>query len=340
VQAARLTLTRAQILAYRRSVGHLGQRLPPGARSLRRAAWAGLQDSMPRAAVLSIHARVEETGPSTWEDASLVQLWGPRFSVYVVAERDRALFSLARLPENDRGRLRAEDLAESLHKFLSGRAMQQEEAARGMGVRNPNELRYAAQTGRVLIRWDGARRPTIWTVPTPNIHPRRARIELAKRYLHIFGPTTAASFSVWAGIASASANATFDELSRSLIPVQTPIGDAWILSSDEPLFRTPPEHAAPARLLPSGDAYFLLQGSDRELLVPQANRRRELWTPRVWPGALVVSGEIVGTWRRAGAEITIHLWGRLSRSQREAVETEAASLPVSATPSVTRVRWE
>jgi hypothetical protein len=36
----------------------LDERLRPGPDSLRRAAWAGLQDSMPRAALLSIHARV------------------------------------------------------------------------------------------------------------------------------------------------------------------------------------------------------------------------------------------------------------------------------------------
>ena len=76
----RLELTREQILTYRRTVGALDERLPPGPTSLRRAAWAGLQDSMPRAAVLSIHARVHGTGPDTWEDPSLVQLWGPRFS--------------------------------------------------------------------------------------------------------------------------------------------------------------------------------------------------------------------------------------------------------------------
>ena len=81
------------------SVGALDERLPRGRGSLRRAAWAGLQDSMPRAALLSIHARVEGTEPSTWEDPSLVQLWGPRFSAYVVAARDLAVFSLGRLPD-------------------------------------------------------------------------------------------------------------------------------------------------------------------------------------------------------------------------------------------------
>ena len=54
-----------------------------------------------------------------------------------------------------------------------------------------------------------------------------------------------------------------------------------------------------ARLLPSGDAYFLLDGAERELLVPRADQRDRLWTPRVWPGALLVDGEIRGTWRRA-----------------------------------------
>ena len=45
---------------------------------------------MPRAALLSIHARVAGTESSTWEDPSLVQLWGPRFNVFVVAARDLA----------------------------------------------------------------------------------------------------------------------------------------------------------------------------------------------------------------------------------------------------------
>ena len=81
---ARLDLTRSQVLAFRRQAGGLDERLPGGRDSLRRAAWAGLQDSMPRAALLSIHARVGGAEPSTWADPSLVQLWGPRFNVFVV----------------------------------------------------------------------------------------------------------------------------------------------------------------------------------------------------------------------------------------------------------------
>lgn len=335
----RLDLTRPQILGHRRYVGALDERLPPGPDSLCRAAWAGLQDSMPRAALLSIHARVDGTEPSTWEDPSLVQLWGPRFSAYVVAANDVAIFTLGRLPDDGAGRRFAAEIARDLEAFLGGRRMTYGEAGRGLGV-HPNRLRYGAPTGSVLIRWDGARQPTLWTVPPPDVEPVEARLELARRYLHVFGPATPQAFAEWAGIPPARGRATFDALGASLTPVRTPVGDAWILASDEAAFRTPERPAAAARLLPSGDAYFLLQGADRELLVPDRDRRGELWTPRVWPGAVLVAGEVVGTWRRAEATLTIQRWRRLTPAERDAVEVEAASLPLPGLRRQIVVRWE
>ena len=333
-----LELTRTQILAFRRRVGALDERLPRGARSLRQAAWAGLQDSMPRAALLSIHARVEGTRPSTWEDPSLVQVWGPRFSVFVVPARDHAIFTLGRHPDDARGRARAEDLAALMHGFLRGRRMTDREL--GTGIRVGNRMRYATTTGTFLIRWEGARAPVVWSVPPPEIDPLAARRELARRYLHVYGPTTVQAFAKWAGIGAVEARVAFDSLSRSLLAVRTPIGEAWILARDENALRDTPGPPAAARLLPSGDAFYLLQGADRELLVPDARRRPELWTSRVWPGAVVVSGEIVGTWRRAQAKLTIDLWRRLSRAERDAVEAEAQSLPLPGIEGQIVVSWE
>jgi hypothetical protein len=335
----RLDLSREQVLAHRRGAGALDERLPPGRTSLERAAWAGLQDSMPRAALLSINARVAETQPTTWEDSSLVQVWGPRFSAYVVAERDRAVFTLGRLPAAGKGRRRAEDTAARLHAFLDGRRMRYDEAGLGVGV-HPNALRYAAPTGTVLIRWEGARLPVVWTVPRPEIDPREARLELARRYLHVLGPTTPAAFAKWAGIGSAEGRAAFDALAGEVMAVRTPVGDGWILTSDEPSFTAAPFPAAPARLLPSGDAYFLIHGVDRELLVPDESQRRELWTSRVWPGAVLVGGEVVGTWRRASAVVAIQTWRRLSTAEREAVEAEAESLPLPGLNDRVVVRWD
>ena len=338
---AKLELTRAQILAFRRRSGGLDERLPLGPRSLRAAAWAGLQDSMPRAALLSIHARVEGTEPGSWEDSSLVQVWGPRFSAYVVAARDRAVFTVGRLPDDPAARAGIEQSADRLDAFLDGRRMPCSEVGRELG-RHPGSLRYAAPTGRVLMRWDGARQPTIWTVPRPTVELGDARLELARRYLHVFGPTTANRFTEWAGIKPARGRATFDTLASSLIPVHTPAGDAWILTEDEEALRTSVGRGVARQvcLLPSGDAYFLLWGQDRELLVPDPDRRRALWTPRVWPGAVVIDGEVAGTWRRAGAVVAIEAWQRLSPAAREAVELEAQSFPLPELQGRVRVRWE
>ncbi|MCB1055433.1 MAG: winged helix DNA-binding domain-containing protein [Acidobacteria bacterium] len=336
---ARLELTRSQVLAFRRRVSALEERLPQGPSALHRAAWAGLQDSMPRAALLSIHARMAGTEPGIWEDPSLVQVWGPRFSAYVVAKSDLAVFTLGRLPEEKRPLTRARDLATRLTAVLAGTRMLHGDAARAVGAKHANELRYAAPTGTVLIRWDGARQPELWNVPAPAVDPREARLELARRYLHVFGPATPEGFATWAGIRPASAKAAFAALGEALTPVRTPIGEAWILSRDEPLFRAPPGPAAPARLLPSGDTWFLLQGADRELLVPDDVHRRALWTSRVWPGALLVEGETVGTWRRANHVLTIEPWRRLSNAQRSEVEAEAASLPLPGLDRSIDVRW-
>jgi hypothetical protein len=293
---------------------------------------------MPRAALLSIHARVAGTQATTWEDPSLVQLWGPRYSTYVVAVQDFALFSLGRLPDDEKGRRVAEEVSAQLRGILGDARMADREAAEATGV-NPNRFRYAAPTGTVAIRWEGARAPTIWIVPAPDLDPADASLELARRYLHVFGPTTAESFAEWAGIATRRGLAVFTRLQGSLIAVRTPSGDAWALDGDESMLRAARGESAVARLLPSGDAYFLLQGADRRLLVPDPVRRSQLWTSRVWPGAVLVNGEIVGTWRRAYANLTIEPWHPLSNLEREAVEAEAASLPLPGLRTMPRVRW-
>ena len=335
---SRLKVTRRQILAFRRRVGALDERMPKGSKSLRRAAWAGLQDSMPRAALLSLHARVDGVESSTWEDPSLAQLWGPRYSTYVVAKRDFALFSLGRHPENAKSRLRAERMAERVHAQLDGRRMTDREVAGALGV--GNAIRYAATTGTVAIRWEGARAPTVWTVPAARIEPADARRELARRYLHIFGPATAEGFARWAGISRRSATDAFASLEGSLLPVRSPLGDEWLLAEDEPEIRAAGTPAAPARLLPSGDAYFLLHGAERELLLPREDQRQRLWTSRVWPGALLVEGEIRGTWRRAQHTVRIDAWARLSRGARDAIEAEAGALPLPGLDRPIEVVWD
>ena len=308
-----------------------------GSKSLRRAAWAGLQDSMPRAALLSLHARVDGVESSSWEHSSLAQLWGPRYNAYVVPKRDFALFSLGRFPDNAKGRVRAERMAERLHAGLSGRRMTDRELGGALGV--GNEMRYAATTGTIAMRWEGARAPTMWSVAAPKIAPVDARRELARRYLYVFGPTTPDRFARWAGISRRAGAAAFASLEPSLLAVRSPLGDEWLLAEDEPAIRAGEAVTVRARLLPSGDAYFLLHGAERELVVPRPELRQRLWTPRVWPGALLVEAEITGTWRRAQHTVVIDTWARLSRETRHAIEAEAMTLPLPGLERPIEVVW-
>jgi hypothetical protein len=191
-----------------------------------------------------------------------------------------------------------------------------------------------------LIRWEGARAPHVWIVPPPTISVQVARHELARRYLNIYGPSTAAAFAKWGGIGAKEAATTFDELGAELIPVRTPSGDAHLLDADEATIRAPRGPVAPARLLPSGDAYTLhTTSAERTLLVSNERRRGQLWTPRVWPGAVLVDGDIVGTWRRAKRVFTIETWKKLSPAARDAVVAEAEGLPLPDPGTGMAVHW-
>jgi len=330
-------ISRDQVLAYRRRVQALDERLPFGPDSLRHAAWAGLQDSVPRSALHSLHARVEGVPPGALNDPALVQVWGPRYTAYVVPATDHLPFTLGRMPQRGRMPARAKDLATRANAYLAGRRLPVDDVAGVLG--SGNAIRYAALTGTVLIRWDGARQPTMWTVPASDVSASHALQALVRRYLHVFGPSTAEVFARWAGVDATAALAAFDALGNELMTVRTPLGEGGILVEDLPVIREPPMPTGAARLLPSGDPYYLLWGADRDFLVPEAAHRAELWTTRVWPGALLVGGEIVGTWRRNKATVIVTPWRGVTPSERVAFEAEAASLPLPDVSVAANVEW-
>src|SRR5258708_4526260 len=86
--------------------------------------------------------------------------------------------------------------------------------------------------------------------------------------------------------------------------------------------------------------YLLPMGRGGGCLARGAARRSALWTPRVWPGGVLIEGEIVGTWRRAEAGMTVQPWRWLSPAQREAVAAEAASLALPGVGERIVLRWD
>ncbi len=58
-----------------------------------------------------------------------------------------------------------------MNAHLGGRRLTDREVADALGV--GNGIRYAATTGTVAIRWEGARAPIVWTVAAAGHRPRR-----------------------------------------------------------------------------------------------------------------------------------------------------------------------
>jgi len=79
------------------------------------------------------------------------------------------------------------------------------------------------------------------------------------------------------------------------------------------------------RLLPPSDP--LLQGRDREVLVPDAEHRRAVWANLGAPGVLLSGVDVVGVWRtrQRGKRLTVAVepFGALTKSQRAGVAEEA-----------------
>jgi len=185
----------------------------------------------------------------------------------------------------------------------------------------------------VRIRWDGSRTEW-WIVDPPAENPEPARLELARRFLRSLAPSTPEEFAWWAGVTLSDARQTFYTIEKELVEVNLEGRKSRVLMSDQDAM----EQAAPlatARLLPPGDPY--LAAGDRKLLLPEIRFRSELWPKSVWPGALLVHGELAGTWRRQAGWVTIRAWRRMKPEIREVVEREVDAMPIESAKK--GVRW-
>lgn len=167
------------MLRYRARASHLDEKLPAG--SFAAAAWGGLQDSIPRAGVMSLHARVEGTQPDSWEDPSVVQIWFRGGADYIVPRADAGVFTLGSYPRDPEDGRRLETLADDIHRVTEGRTLRVAEVSERLRLAHQTHVRGVAVTGRVHIRWDAS---NIWLIPVerPAIDVGDARRELARRF--------------------------------------------------------------------------------------------------------------------------------------------------------------
>jgi len=308
-----LRVSRAQAANYRLGVNNLSIRLAAGSHV--EAAYAGLQDTAPRDALLGMHARVHACQPSAWQDPRLIQTYSPRAAVYVLPADDFGVFTVGRLPRDPEARRALEDLADQTCRALDGQEV------RGTAI----PVRAACATGRIAVRWTTSAL-YVRERERPSIDQETARIELCRRHVHAFGPTTPAGFAWWAGVSAADARQTFDAISGELIPVDLAGHDAWVLASDEPAVRLA-EPMRGVRLLVAPDLRLFGQDRTRLFVGPGMNEHSPL-QDSFHPNGLVIDGRIVGAWGRRGGRVNVKATGPLTSSTRQAIHAEAASMPI------------
>jgi hypothetical protein len=292
-----------------------------------------LQDSNPRSAVLALHARVRDVSPSAWEDPQFVQIWGPRGADYVVPKTDVSVFTIGRMPRSPSNRAAVQSAMERVARVLREHETKKGERHK-ISHEYAHDLRTASITGRLRIRWDGSRIEW-WSVDPPAEDTEWSRLELARRFLGSMGPSTPAGFAWWSGVTLSDAKTTFCSLGRELSEVNYSGLQSWVLRKDRALLKQV-SMADTVRLLPAGDPYLCV--ADHDMLVPEAHFRAELWPKSVWPGALFVGGELIGTWRRSKGYVTISPWRKITEEITEAVNREVQHMPIES--SKKEVHWE
>jgi hypothetical protein len=309
-----LRVSRTQAVNYRLAVNHLSRRLPAG--SYVEAAYVGLQDSAPRDALLGMHARVAACEPSAWEHPRLIQTYSPRWAVYVLPRDDFGVFTIGHLPRDPAERQALEDRAERACKELAS------------GPRPARALpahRDVCATGRFEVRWTTTT-SHVFEHPRPSIDPEAARIELCRRHIHAFGPTTPAAFAWWAGVSSRDAQHSFAVLGPELMPVDYDGHTAWILAADETALMTA-EPMRGVRLLVAPDLRIF--GQDRTgLFVGPGLLRYTSLHDTFHPNGLVIDGSLAGAWGRRAGRVTIKASGPLPAAVRRAIRDEAESMPI------------
>jgi hypothetical protein len=309
-----LRVSRALAVRYRLQVNNLSRRLPAG--SYAEAAFAGLQDTAPRDALLGLHARVAECESSAWEDPRLIQTYSPRRAVYVLPRRDFGIFTVGRLPRDPAARQALEDRAERAGRELARQPVPAPGLPAGRDV---------CATGRFVVRWTTSSLH-VFAQPPPAVDPEVARIELCRRHVHAFGPTTAAAFAWWAGVSAQDARQTFAELAPELVAVDYDGHQSWLLAADETTLVTAEPMRGVRFLVPSDLRIF---GQDRtRLFVGPGLHQHTPLHDTFHPGGLVIDGRVAGAWGRRAGRVSVRTSGGLPAAVRRAVAGEAESMPI------------
>jgi hypothetical protein len=350
-----VTVTRAQILAYRERVHGLGRDAKTAADL--EVFDLGVQDTPAGSARLALGARLEDPQGIEDDDRNFVEVWAVRGAPHFIRRRDAHRMVAALRPWSDadaEARLggfgltvRKQQLSgldaldrtiSAVHASLKNSAMTKGELSRAVTKRLGEPLIEWCRSCKVthvsdplfrLATFPGGARIVPGSKPLTFVQfegmskpstLRRGTDDFMRAYLRLNGPATPSDA---AGFLATTATEIKQVWPVGLTEVSVdkkksfiPIEHLDALSSAE--------HGSIVRLLPPSDP--ILAARDRQLLVPDRQHRAALWANLSRRGALWADGDIRGMWQIKGtkrADFTLTPFQKLSKTTVRRVDAEA-----------------
>lgn len=335
------TIKRDAWLGYRWRQHGLGARGSDAVAALLRL---GIQDSRDGAASQSLRARAasidsKPIDKSITVNGPAVIMWSVRGAPH--AHRANGLdfirAAVAPQPSDDGGQQfidAVDEVADALSSVVTGKtpkgdaSTEVSDLVRGSLVRPcqrcktshvPDDIfRAAGRQAEVIVGPREGQATMLY--PRPKVRQRKAtdaREQFLEAVFRLNGPINREVFRTWAGAGTGAAAELFEDIELTKVKVDDQRFDLPPGLLDEIAESSPAKGSA---LVPSSDPY--LRQTDRKLLMPNGNQRKQVFKPLSPPGAVLIDGEVVGTWRfrRSAKELTVSGFAGFSKQQRSQLE--------------------
>jgi len=322
----------------------------------------GLHAQVMSAAELALGARTDGLTPqdvqnALWEERTLVKTWAMRGTLHLLAAEDLPLHAAARTIDPRRwidfesrgiSEQQAKAFLEAVPEILSSEPMTREQLADAVA----EQVGLPVLGELIRSRWGTALKPSAfrgdlcfgpnqgnnvtfvnpgkWLSKWEPAEPEAAFSEIARRFLHAYGPMTPKQFARWWNEGNVTlAKAVFKQIEDELEPVDVEGWQALALKSTTEQMQ---ESAVSGivRLLPMFDAYVLDIARIGEPVLPKQYRKR-VFRQQGWTTAVVVvDGIIRGVWNHktngGNTTINVEMFEPPTEHVREGIAAETVRL--------------
>jgi len=370
--AAAVNLSWAQVHSFRLERHHLTQRAPKKDLARGVGEIGGVQAQVMSAAEVQVgvrvDCRVDDVRDALWKRKTLAKTWLMRGTLHLVPAEDLPVFAAAMGAFGIRNtnawlkwmqitEAELTDLIDAIGCALGGQPLTREELIAKVGKGRSERIQAAMKSGwggvlkpvarRGLLCFGPSRgqsvtfvRPEPWLGAWREVDPDAALTEVARRYLHAYGPATKRDFARWWGTWPGVGNRAWAGLAGDLVPVSIDGHPADLLKSDVARISKQPT-AGSVQLLPGFDPY-VMGHSSRDHIVEAVNVSKVSRTAGWISPVVLVDGRVAGTWSHVAVKGTLQVavepFQRLAAKTKVEVRRRAASLAETLGLARTEVR--